>query len=182
MMEVVNGLTAAVYEREDVIESENHTPDGDDYLNQQSTFLEQEGVDRGQQVRWTVLFRITKFPKSLTEHTSVPYLFSPNFIYQFDFDYRARQFMIKEAETQFVYLNVPKDLMSTVWNSLEGEDSLKLICSRFKWESERVFRIVNQSNLDCLFEMCTTDPADRDISKRYLKLISCVKVDNLHEN
>ena len=128
------------------------------------------------------MFRIKKFPKSLTEHTSVPYLFSPNFTYQFDFDYRARQFMIKEAANQHIYINVPKDLMSTIWNNIEGELSLQLICSRFKWESERVFRIVNQSNLDCLFEMCTSDKNDRDINLRYLKLLSVVKVDNLHEN
>ena len=43
-------------------------------------------------------------------------------------------------------------------------------------------RIVNESNIDCLFEMRTTDPDDKDSAKRYLKLLSAVKVDNQHEN
>ena len=90
--------------------------------------------------------------------------------------------MIKETESEYIYFNVPKDLMSTNWNNLVGESALKIICSRFKWESERVFRVVNSSNLDCLFEICSSDKLDRDIKQRYLKLLSCVKVDNLHEN
>lgn len=65
-----------------------------------------------------------KFPKALTEHTSVPYLFSPNFVFQFDFDYSAKQFLIKEAATQKIYVEIPKDLMSINWNTLEGESAL----------------------------------------------------------
>ena len=42
--------------------------------------------------------------------------------------------------------------------------------------------MINQSNIDCLFEICSKDKKDRDRSKRYIKLLSCVKVDNLHEN
>ena len=90
LMEVINGTTAVVYQREDVIDGETQAMESEKY---------QDGneIDYGQQVKWKVLYRIKKFPKSLTEHTSVPYLFSPNFTYQFDFDYRARQFMIKET-------------------------------------------------------------------------------------
>ena len=42
--------------------------------------------------------------------------------------------------------------------------------------------MINQSNIDCLFEICSEDKKDKDRSKRYIKLLSCVKVDNLHEN
>ena len=72
--------------------------------------------------------------------------------------------------------------MSTNWNTLEGESALQLICSRFKWESESVFRVINQSNIDCLFKICSKDKTDSDRSKRCIKLLSCVKVDNLYEN
>ena len=48
--------------------------------------------------------------------------------------------------------------------------------------SDRTFRIVNRSNLDCLFEMCSTDPEDVSLEARYLKLISVAKVDNQHMN
>ena len=40
--------------------------------------------------------------------------------------------------------------------------AIKIICSRIKWESERILRIVNESNIDCLFEMRTSDPDDMD--------------------
>ena len=77
---------------------------------------------------------------------------------------------------------IPSDLISTKWNKNEGEMAIKIICSRIKWEDERILRIINESNLDCLFEMCSTDPDDKDVDARYLKLLSVVKIDNLHEN
>lgn len=77
---------------------------------------------------------------------------------------------------------IPSDLINTSWNKNEGEMAIKIICSRIKWEDERILRIINESNLDCLFEMCSTDPNDSDVDARYLKLLSVVKVDNLHEN
>ena len=89
---------------------------------------------------------------------------------------------IKETETQFVYFNFPKDLIDTLWNGQSGHMAVALLSSRFKWITEKSFRIVNKSNLDCLFEICSKDPEDRSIDARYLKLISVAKVDNLHQN
>ena len=77
---------------------------------------------------------------------------------------------------------IPSDLISTQWNKNEGEEAIKIICSRIKWEDERILRIVNESNLDCLFEMCYKGPVDNNIDDRYMKLLSAVKVDNGHEN
>jgi len=79
-------------------------------------------------------------------------------------------------------MNIPNDLLSTEWNKISGENALKIITSRIKWEDEDVLRIVNAANLDCLFKLSSTDPTDQDIDARYLKLISCVKVDNLFIN
>lgn len=113
----------------------------------------------------------------------MPFLFSPNFTYQFEINFHLKHFVIIQAATRFVYMTIPADLLSIDWNNLEKKAALQLICSRFKWESERTFRIVNRSNMDCLFEMCTRDgKQDKDIKNRYLKLLSCVKVDNHHEN
>ena len=89
---------------------------------------------------------------------------------------------IKETETQFVYFNFPKDLIDTLWNGQSGHTAVTLISSRFKWITEKTFKIVNKSNLDCLFEICSKDPLDRTLEARYLKLISVAKVDNLHQN
>ena len=65
---------------------------------------------------------------------------------------------------------------------MEGEPALKLILSRIKWKSDRIIHIVNASNLDCYFELCSTDESDNDPTKRYLKLLSAVKIDNEFEN
>ena len=75
-----------------------------------------------------------------------------------------------------------KDLISTDWLQKSGSQAIKIIGSRFKWESEKHIRFVNQSNLDCIFEIRTTDPLDEDIDARYLELISAVKIDNEHKN
>ena len=142
-------------------------------------FIEQ---DNGQQVRWQAQFHIQRYPTGLASQTSVPYLFSPNFYYQFDFNYRERQVQIKETQTQFVYFYFPKDLINIVWEGLSSKTAVSLLASRFKWISEKSFRIVNKSNLDCLFEICSNDPLDQNIESRFLRLISVAKVDNMHQN
>ena len=59
-----------------------------------------------------------------------------------------------------------------------------MVFSRMKWEdqdtNERTLRIVAQSNLDCIFEIRTNDPENKDPNQRYLHLLSVVKLDNLH--
>ena len=65
-------------------------------------------------------------------------------------------------------MEIPKDLIDTAWNKMEGEFALKLILSRIRWKTDRIIHIVNASNLDCYFELCTSDPEDKDPTKRYL--------------
>lgn len=80
-------------------------------------------------------------------------MFSPNFKYQFEVNIRVRQFMIIESKTDYVVCYLPRDLLSTLWHEIEGLNSINLIMSRFKWETDTRFRIVNEQNLDCLFEL-----------------------------
>ena len=106
-------------------------------------------------------------------------MFSPNFEYILDFNYKDRLFMIRQTCDASIYLKIPYDLLDTSYKMTMGELSIKMICSRIRWESEKRLRIVNQNDLDCIFEICTTDPEDLDIDARYLKLISASKIDNL---
>ena len=96
----------------------------------------------------------------MAEQTSYPYLFSPNFTYFLDFNYNSREFVIKESKNQFVYYTFPRDFFNTLWNNNSGSKALKIIASRFRWEQENVIRIINKSNIDCIFELTSTDPAD----------------------
>ena len=50
------------------------------------------------------------------------------------------------------------------------------------WQSEKRLRIINESNIECYFDLETSDPQDKDIKARYLKLVSSVKIDNEYEN
>lgn len=50
------------------------------------------------------------------------------------------------------------------------------------WMSESRLKIINESNIECIFDILTTDPSDKDIKARYLKLVSSVKIDNEYEN
>ena len=90
--------------------------------------------------------------------------------------------MIRKTQDQSLYMRIPKDFLSTTGFGKTGWNSIKLICSRFQWITEKVIRIVNESNMDCLIEICTTDPDDLDMSQRSLKLLSAVKLDNQFEN
>jgi len=117
--------------------------------------------------------------------TSVPYLFSPNFKYMLDFNYKDRQFEIKETRSMHVYMRIPKDLMDINWGNKAGGEAIKIVVSRIKWDDERTLRIINESNIECLFEIRSkpavlgseTQPEDR-----YLHLLSSTKIDNMYEN
>ena len=98
------------------------------------------------------------------KHTSVPYLFSPNFVYMFDFSFLSQSFSIRECRNQHIYMVIPKDLIDTAWNKMEGELALKIILSRIRWKTDRIIHIINASNLDCYFEISSTDPTDADPS------------------
>lgn len=77
---------------------------------------------------------------------------------------------------------IPKDLLDTTLSSVTSEASVKIICSRVAWKSENQLRIVNLGDIDCIFELSSTDPEDKDPDARYLKLVSVSKIDNLHVN
>ena len=63
-------------------------------------------------------------------------MFSPNFKFQIDLDYRSKQLQIIKVKTQEVYLKIPSDLINTLWNGVAGIYSLAMIFSRIKWESD----------------------------------------------
>ena len=98
MMEVINNTVATVYYRANIDSRTGKSLRGIDALDED---------DFGQEVKWSVDYRIKRYNRMLLSHTSVPYLFSPNFTYQIDFNYRARQFEIKESRNQYLYLLIP---------------------------------------------------------------------------
>ena len=77
---------------------------------------------------------------------------------------------------------IRNDLISTDWLRRSGEKAILIILSRFKWINDKHIRFINQSNLDCIFEIKTTDPEDKKVEARYLELISVAKVDNEFRN
>ena len=40
-------------------------------------------------------------------------------------------------------MQIPSDLLSIYWNFLSDDQSVNLICTRFKWVDEKVLRIIN---------------------------------------
>ena len=144
-MEVVNNCIGTVYER----------------CNLDTNGIEVPGSEEnGQNVRWKIKYRIKQFPEDLSTLTSVPYLFSPNFEFHLDFHFRKEHFTIVETETQQIYYKIPKDFLPMTWNGTRGKNAIHLICSRFSWLSEKVFRFVNESNLDCYIEISPDPDAD----------------------
>ena len=79
-------------------------------------------------------------------------------------------------------MNIPADFISLAQDNEVSRMSIELVFSKIKWHDERTIRYLNSSNLDCLFELASTDPDDKDMNARYLKLLSIVKIDNQHEN
>ena len=83
----------------------------------------------------------------------MPYLFSPNFKYQLDVNFQSQQLMIRKTRTQHVYMYIPNDLIRTTWQNMEGLAAIQIIFSRIKWHDEKTIRVLNEGNIDCLYEM-----------------------------
>ena len=64
------------------------------------------------------------------------------------------------------------------WDHAQGEGAIQIIASRIKWDSETMLRIINEGNIECIFEICTSE----NHSLRNLTLRSSVKIDNEYEN
>ena len=80
-------------------------------------------------------------------------------------------------------MSIPKDLVNMEeWDHAEGQGAIQIIFSRMMWRGEKQIQIINESNIECLFDIETKDPDDKDPSKRFLKLVSSVKIDNEFEN
>ena len=73
MMEVINNTFAIVYSRRNI--------DGEGRAIEEFGIEEANVKDHGQQIKWKIDFRIMRFPSILSQHTSAPFLFSPNFTF-----------------------------------------------------------------------------------------------------
>jgi hypothetical protein len=90
MMEVTNDFIGTVYYRKNLDDSGKSIAGSKANANSE---------DYGQQVKWVRDYNIKRFPRDLASGSSVPYLFSPNFTYQLDFNYRGNELFIRETKT-----------------------------------------------------------------------------------
>lgn len=107
LMEVINNTFAIVYNRR-YVDSK-----GEILTTEESDNIEDEVADTGQQVKWLVESKITRWPSNLTNSTSVPFIFSQNFTYQLDFDAHKKSLLILLTKTQEIYLELPSDMITT---------------------------------------------------------------------
>ena len=64
--------------------------------------------DCGQKVQWVVQQKITNWPSQLAEKTSIPFLFSDNFTYRLDVDFKQKKLLIFETcNPKKVYMELP---------------------------------------------------------------------------
>lgn len=94
MMEVINNRFAIVYRRY-YVDTERHAskdeqPGGENQDGEAESAAKSEAPEKPRFVKWAALFKIKRWPSSLSTHTSVPYMFSPNFTYQLDFNYAQK--------------------------------------------------------------------------------------------
>lgn len=85
-------------------------------------------------------------------------------------------------------MKIPTDMIQTEWPGLQNEEAIDMIFSRIKWESsdedenDLKLRIATENNLDCIFKICKSKNSRnlQESDRRYLKLISVCKIDNLY--
>ena len=134
-------------------------------------------------VNWMPLYKITRWPSLLCKKFQYPYMFSPNFEYQLDFRFYNKSIVVLHASTQIKYMTLDIDMIKMKWLKLPSEEAQDLVFSHVRFCSdfgdEKTLRITTQNNLDCILRMETTDEKDKDPEKRYIKVISVSKVDNL---
>ena len=95
-MEVINNRFAIVYTRRNIsLPKGKINIHGNSNLNQ----TEQDQEDNGQIIEWELEFNITRWPSLLCHRTTSPYLFSPNFTFQLDYNQVAGTIEILRTKT-----------------------------------------------------------------------------------
>ena len=183
MMEVISDKFAIVYRRQFIQEGDEDVAiaDSESESEEGNENEDENEVDSsfGGEIKWRLRYKITRWPSNLTDRTSVPFMFSPNFKYQIDFDNKRKAIIILKTKKQKEYYRIPEDMINTEWKEAKEGEGLPLIFSRMKWvqdSKENRLHLVNQSNIDCIFEIIE----HKEPSKRGLKLVSVCKIDNLN--
>lgn len=70
-----------------------------------------EDADEGQKVEWKVAYRIERYPRLISDISSTPFLFSPNFDFIIDYEAIRKIFYIKNNRTGIWRCMIPQNIL-----------------------------------------------------------------------
>ena len=111
----------------------------------------------------------------MSQISSTPFLFSPNYEFMIDYESIRKIFYVKNALTGIWRCIIPQNILDINKYNDKG-DGLKIAASRICFLDYDKIRIINELELDCIYEIEGLLDNHEGICE--LKLISCVKIDN----
>ena len=117
-------------------------------------FYRRSEPDSSREVHWYKSFSLNVYPKILQQQLPFNFLFSPNFEYHLDLDFKSCCFFVTNTQDLAPYAKIPisKDLIDL--SDVKGKELLmqkvRETCLRFKFTSEFNFRITTEEGIDCL--------------------------------
>ena len=122
-----------------------------------------------------MLYRIARYPRLISDISSTPFLFSPNFDFMIDYESIRKIFYVKNTKTGIWRCMIPKNILD-INKYKESGNGLRIAASRICFLANDTIRIVNEFELDCIYRI---DGLLDDHEKLCeLKLVSYVKIDN----
>ena len=83
------------------------------------------------------------------------FLFSNNFKYFIDFDFKANQIVIMKTKTQQPYYRIPTDMLNlNIQMGIKDMNMIPVVAKNIcfdKFLDEKLIRIKNRDNVDCIF-------------------------------
>lgn len=161
MLEIINNTFGTIYERDFPV------------------------VDDGQFVEWRVKKTLKKLPQMMLGISSLPYSFSPEFKYYIDFLFKLKMFVIIDTDSEQIICKIPTDMLEISIPGLENIEAIKLMASKIAFIEPDIIRVINKFDLDCFLLLEDDEsipPGPEGVTMKSIRLISSVKLDNLHTN
>ena len=109
--------------------------------------------DKVKKVSWIVWRTVQRYPSLLSGVTSYPFLFSPDFSYYLDIDYKGDTFIVRDVENNSsVEHIIPSGLMSlSLKGSIKCKKALPLLARLISFYDNEHLRVVDKGGIDSIY-------------------------------
>lgn len=105
-------------------------------------------------VKWNKVHHIKRFPRLIQGTSSANFIFSPDFDFFIDIDYKMGNFVIRKAEDESIFKRIPQGLINlNIGTKGKSKVAIQRQGSRMMFLNERILRIISKEGFDVLLDI-----------------------------